>query len=110
MEDHLGYPKHSVKGYNTGNSRNGIRKRKLRTSAGDQVIDVQRDRNGTYKPQLLKNYATSSNEIEDKVVTMYAKGMTVSDIQSTLSDLYGVDISDSLISQMTNKVLPLVDD
>lgn len=110
MEDHLGYPKHSVSGYNSGNSRNGTRKRKLRTSAGDQVIDVPRDRKGTYEPQLLKNYATSSNEIEDKVVTMYAKGMTVSDIQSTLSDLYGVDVSDSLISQMTNKVLPLVDD
>lgn len=110
MDNHLGYSKHDPKGYNSGNSRNGTRSRKIRTSLGDQEIEIPRDRNGDYKPRLLKNYSTSSNEIEDKIVTLYSRGMTVQDIQESLSEMYGINVSDSLISQITGKVMPLVEE
>lgn len=110
MEQHLGYGKHDPKGYNTGNSRNGTRSRKVRTSFGEQDVEIPRDRNGDYEPRLLKNYSTSSNEIEDKIVSLYSRGMTVQDIQESLSEMYGINVSDSLISQITNKVMPLVEE
>lgn len=110
LTDHLGYEKHDSSGDNTGNSRNGSYSRTLRTSAGDTEIEVVRDRNGEFKSPLLKKYATSSNEIEDKVTAMYARGMSVADIQSMLEDTYGIDISPTLISTITAKVMPLVDE
>lgn len=110
MTNHLGYPKHSSSGDGSGNNRNGTYKRKLKSSAGETEVSVPRDRNGKFEPQLLHKYATSSNEIEDKVVGMYARGMTVADIQEQLADMYGIDVSDVLVSQMTNKVMPLVEE
>lgn len=110
MEDHLGYPKHSVKGNNSGNSRNGTYKRKIRSSAGETEIEVPRDRNGDFESRLLSEYSKSSNEIQDKTVAMYGRGMSVSDIKQTLADIYGIDVSDTLVSQMTDKILPLVEE
>jgi putative transposase len=110
LTDHLGYSKYDPKWKNSGNSRNGSYQRSIRTSAGDTDIEVVRDRNGDFKSPLLKKYATSSNEIEDKITAMYAKGMSVADIQSMLSDTYGIDISPTLISTITAKIMPLVDE
>ena len=86
---HLGYPPHAPEGRNSGNSRNGKRSRNLRTSNGDTTIQVPRDRNSTFHSPVLAPYQTSTNELEDKIIGLYAKGMSARDIQATLKDLYG---------------------
>src|SRR5919199_6580846 len=89
---HLGYPGHAPEGRNSGNSRNGKRTRKLRTSTGDTTIQVPRDRNSTFQSPLLEAYQTSTNELEDKVIGLYAKGMSARDIQDTLHQAYRVEV------------------
>lgn len=108
MTSHLGYEKHSVAGYGSGNSRNGTYQRTIKTSVGPTPIEVPRDREGTFEPKMLRKYASSSNELEDKIVSMYAKGVTVRDIQDSLMEMYGVDISPGTISTITEKVMSLV--
>lgn len=105
----LGYEPYEARGRNTGNSRNGSYKKKMRTSTGEVEVEVPRDRNGDYEPQILKKYQTSSNELEDKIIAMYAKGMTTRDIEDHLRDMYGVEASAATISTITNKVMPLVE-
>lgn len=106
---HLGYERYAADGRNSGNSRNGRRTRKLRTSAGDTTITVPRDRNGSFESPLLEPYQTSTNELEDKIIGLYGKGMSVRDIQATLKDLYGVDVSRTTLSAVTDKVWELVE-
>jgi transposase-like protein len=110
LTDHLGYEKHASEGRKTGNSRNGSYQRRLRTSTGESEIAVARDRAGTFQSGVIKKYQTSSNEIEDKIVAMYARGMTTRDIQSLLEETYGLELSASAISQITDKVWPLVEE
>lgn len=105
----LGYEKYEAKGRNSGNNRNGKYKRKLRSSGGEVEVAVPRDRNGDFEPKLLHKYETSSNELEDKIITLYAKGLSVRDIHDSLQEMYGVDVSASTISTITEKVLPLVE-
>jgi transposase-like protein len=105
----LGYEKYEAKGRNSGNSRNGHYKRKVRSSAGEVSLQVPRDRNGEFEPQLLHKYETSSNELEDKIVALYARGLTVRDIQDNLKELYGMDVSAATISTITDKVWELVE-
>ena len=81
----------------------------MRTSGGQSEIAVLRDRNGDFKPKILHKYETSSNELEDKIVTLYAKGMSTADLRSSLQDMYGVDVSEATISAVTDKVWPLVE-
>src|SRR5260221_6252471 len=109
LSEHLGYEKYQGKGRNSGNSRNGRYKRKVRTSGGQSEIDVPRDRNGDFKPKILHKYETSSNELEDKIVTLYAKGMSTGDLRASLQDMYGVAVSEATISAVTDKVWPLVE-
>lgn len=106
---HLGYERYAADGRNSGNSRNGKRTRKLRTSAGDTTITIPRDRNGSFESPLLEPYQTSTNELEDKIIALYGKGMSVRDIQATLKDLYGVDVSPTTLSAVTDKVWELVE-
>jgi putative transposase len=103
----LGYSPYELSGRNSGNSRNGSYSKKIRTSSGDCQISVPRDRNGEFKPEILKKYSTSSNELEDKIVSMYARGMSTRDIQNILEETYGVDISPATISAITEKVQKL---
>lgn len=105
----LGYEKYEAKGRNSGNSRNGKYQRKLKSSAGAVSIEVPRDRNGEFEPKLLPKYETSSNELEDKIVALYARGMTVRDIQANLQELYGMEVSAQTISTITDKVWELVE-
>src|SRR5512147_24256 len=109
LTTHLGYEKYAAKGRKSGNSRNGKYKRQVRTSGGHTEIAVPRDRNGEFEPKILHKYETSSNELEDKIVTLYAKGMTTGDIQTSLQDMYGVEVSQATISAVTDKVWPLVE-
>jgi putative transposase len=105
----LGYEPYAASGRNSGNSRNGKRSRNLRTSTGDVTIQVPRDRNGDFQPVLLDKYQTSTNELEDKIIALYAKGVSTRDIQDTLRDLYGVEVSAATISTITDKVWGLVE-
>jgi putative transposase len=109
LSEHLGYEKYEAKGRNSGNSWNGKYSRKVRTSGGETEIAVPRDRNGEFEPKVLKKYETSSNELEDKIVTLYAKGVTTGDIRATLHEMYGMEVSEAIISAVTDKVLPLVE-
>ena len=106
----LGYEKYEAKGRNSGNSRNGHYRRKVRSSAGAVSVEVPRDRQGEFAPKLLHKYATSSNELEDKIVALYARGMTVRDIQDNLQELYGMEVSPATISAITDKVWTLVEE
>jgi transposase-like protein len=106
---HLGYEPHAAEGRNSGNSRNGKRPRQLRSSNGDTTIQVPRDRKSTFRSPLLHPYQTSTNELEDKIIGLYAKGVSTRDIQATLQDLYGVEVSAGTISTVTDKVWGLVE-
>jgi putative transposase len=106
---HLGYPHHAPEGRNSGNSRNGKRTRNLRTSTGDTSIQVPRDRNSCFQSPLLDAYQTSTNELEDKIIALYAKGMSARDIQDMLHQAYGVEVSPATISTVTDKVWALVE-
>jgi putative transposase len=110
MTAHLGYEKYEAKGRNSGNSRNGHSQKTVRTSGGGEtVLAVPRDRQGDFDPRIVRKYETSSNELEDKIVTMYAKGMTTRDITAAVQDMYGMDISAQTVTTITDKVLPLVE-
>lgn len=109
LTEHLGYEPYEAKGRNSGNSRNGSYRKKVRTSAGETEVEVPRDRKGEYEPQVLKKYASNTNELEEKIIGLYAKGLSTRDIHDTLEDLYGVDISASTISTVTEKVWSLVE-
>lgn len=106
---HLGYPRYAPEGHHSGNSRNGKRTRQLRTSTGDTTIQVPRDRNSTFQSPLLDGYQTSTNELEEKIIGLYAKGMSARDIQDTLQQAYGVEVSPATISTVTDKVWSLVE-
>ncbi len=105
----LGYDRYAAAGRNCGNSRNGTRQRQLRTSSGDVTIQVPRDRNGAFQSPLLEPYQTSTNELEDKIIALYAKGISTRDIQETLREVYGVEVSSATISTVTDKVWKLVE-
>jgi transposase-like protein len=110
LSEHLGYEAYEVKGRNSGNSRNGRYAKKLRTSAGDTRIQVPRDRNGDFEAQVVKKQVANTNELEDKIIGLYAKGMSVRDIQETLRELYGVEVSPTTLSAITDKVWGLVEE
>ena len=109
MEEELGYSKYDFRNKETDNSRNGYNSKTLHTSYGDMELDVPRDRNGEFEPKIIKKYQnTLTQDMEEKIISMYAKGMTTGDIESHMQELYGVDISDSTISRITDKILPIV--
>ena len=109
LTEQLGYEPYEAKGRNSGNSRNGHYSKKLRSSEGDTRIQVPRDRQGEYEPQVLSKYASNTNELEEKIIGLYAKGMSTRDIQDTLHEIYGVAISAQAISTITDKVWSLVE-
>ncbi len=93
----------------TDNSRNGHSTKTMHTSYGDMEMAVPRDRNGDYEPQLIKKYQnTVTQDMEERILSMYAKRMTTGDIESHMKELYDMDISDSTISRITDKILPIV--
>ena len=108
LEGELGYSKYDYRNKETDNSRNGHSSKTLRTSFGDVEVSVPRDRKSEFEPQLLKKNQTSiSQDIEEKILSMYAKGMTTGDIEAHIRDIYGIDVSDSTVSRITDKILPV---
>jgi transposase-like protein len=108
LTDHLGYDKHDPRGRKSGNNRNGHSTKTMRTDFGPAPIEIPRDRNGTFEPRVVPKYETVQPGVEEKVIAMYAKGMTTRDINEYLFDIYGIDVSASMVSTITDKVLPLV--
>jgi putative transposase len=104
MEAHLGYEKHSPDGNNTGNSRNGSFPKKIQTEHGESVIQIPRDRNSDFEPVVVPKHESRGLSIEKLVISLYAKGMSVSDIEDELRDIYEINLSTSAISIITNKV------
>ncbi len=109
LSEELGYDKYEAKGRNSGNSRNGKRPKQLRTPNGDITIQVPRDRNGDFQSSLLSEQQMS-NQLEEKIIGLYAKGISTRDIQETLEDLYGIEVSPATVSKITDKVWSLVED
>ena len=109
LDEKLGYSKYDYRNKETDNSRNGHSSKTMHTSYGDMDIAIPRDRNGDYEPQLIKKYQnTVTQDMEEKILSMYAKGMTTADIESHMRELYDIEISDSTISRITDKILPIV--
>ena len=107
MDEHLGYGRYDTKEKETDDSRNGHSSKTLRTSFGDMPIQVPRDRKGEFDPVILKKNQTSiSQDVEEKIISMYAKGMTTTDIGDHIQDIYGIEVSESTVSRITDKVLP----
>ncbi len=105
MTDHLGYEQGAAEGQGSGNSRNGAGKKTLRTDQGEVTVEVPRDRNGTFEPKLVKKHQRSFKGFDDKILSMYARGMSVRDIQAHLAEIYGTEVSPDLISSVTNAVV-----
>ena len=109
LEEELGYSKYDYRNKETDNSRNGHSEKTLKSSLGDIDISIPRDRKGEFEPQIVKkNQTTLSGDIEEKILSMYAKGMTTSDIEGHIRDIYGIEVSDTTISRVTDKILPVV--
>jgi putative transposase len=105
LTHHLGYEKHSSQGKGSGNSRNGTTSKTLKSDLGDITIETPRDRNGDFEPQLVKKGQRRFTGFDDKILSMYARGMTTRDIQAHLQDLYKTDVSAELISTVTSEVM-----
>lgn len=105
LTHHLGYPKNSPEGKNTGNSRNGKSAKTLKTDQGELTITTPRDRNSGFSPQIVKKGQRRFTGFDDKILSMYARGMTTRDIQAHLEDIYGVEVSADLISTVTDQIL-----
>jgi len=107
LTEQLGYDRYSPAGKNNGNSRNGKTHKTLKNDNGEIEITVPRDRNGEFDPIIVKKYERTIGPIENKIISMYAKGMTTRDIQSHIQELYGLDVSATLISNITDKIVNL---
>ena len=105
MDNHLGYSKHDPKGHNSGNSRNGKGKKTIVIDSEPVDIEPPRDRNGSFEPQLIPKRQKYFEGFNDKILAMYARGMSVRDIQACLLDMYKVDVSEGLISQATEGIM-----
>src|SRR5450631_1006606 len=108
MAEHLGYEKHDPDGNNSGNSRNGATLKTLKGDFGEVEIETARDRNGEFEPRIVKKNQTRWTGFDDKILSMYSRGMSVRDIQGHLEEMYGVEVSPSLISDVTDGVMEQV--
>jgi len=105
LSEHLGYEPHHIKGRGSGNNRNGKGRKTVQGDTGALEIEVPRDRNGTFEPQLVKKRQRRLEGFDDKVLALYARGLSTRDIQGQLEELYGAKVSPTLISNVTNAVM-----
>ena len=108
LEEFVGYPKHQSN--TTDNARNGYSAKTVQTDSGAMEIEVPRDRKSEFQPKLIRKRQTVLDDVEDKIVALYAKGMTTRDIQEILGEMYGMEISPSTISRLTDRVLPRLEE
>lgn len=110
MEEELGYSRYDYKNKETDNSRNGYNKKKVRSDYGDLELSVPRDRKGEFDPVIVKKGQRDISGIEEQIISMYARGMTVRDIRDHIQNIYGTELSAESVSRITDRVLPLVSD
>lgn len=108
MDTHLGYQKYEKTDKTATNSRNGKSRKTITSEYGEQEITVPRDRQGEFDPLVVKKYQSNVTGIEDQIIALYAKGVSTREIQDHLHQLYGIDVSPTLISNVTNKIMPMV--
>lgn len=108
LEHHLGYSKNDPNGNNSGNSRNGYSKKVIQTNFGKTDLKIPRDRNGEFEPKIIEKYERTTSRIEDQIIAMYAKGMSTRDIEEHMKDIYGIDVSPTMVSKITDKIIPLI--
>ena len=108
LENELGYSKYDYKNKQTDNSRNGYSTKTVQSSQGEMAIKIPRDRNGEYEPQLVKKHKMDISGIEDKIIFMYSQGTSTRDIQKAMMELYGIEVDDSRVSKITDKILPMI--
>ncbi len=105
MTEHLGYAKHDPSGANSGNSRNGVTRKTLKGDFGELELETPRDRQGEFEPQMIRKNQTRWTGFDDKILSLYARGMTTREIQAHLEEMYQVEVSPSLISEVTDGVI-----
>lgn len=105
MDDHLGYRKHDPKGHHSGNNRNGRGKKKVVIDSEEVALAPPRDRNGSFEPQLIPKGQKYFEGFNEQIIAMYARGMSVRDIQACLAEMYQIDVSEGLISQATEGIM-----
>jgi putative transposase len=105
MTEHVGYEKHDATGDNTGNSRNGTSAKTIKGTFGTMPIEVPRDRNGTFEPQIIEKHQTRFTGFDDNIISLYARGLSTREIQQNLEEIYHVEVSAGLISNVTNEVI-----
>lgn len=106
MDEHLGYSKHTTEGYNSGNSRNGSFSKTITTeNVGDVLLNIPRDRNGQFEPQVVPKGETISSKIQEAILGMYSRGMTTSDVRKQVEQVYGLEISETTVSNITERIM-----
>lgn len=106
MDEHLGYHKHTTEGYNSGNSRNGSFPKTVTTeNVGDVILDIPRDRNGEFEPRIIPKGETISSKIQEAILGMYSRGMTTSDVSKQVEAVYGLEISETTVSNITERIM-----
>ncbi len=108
LDAHLGYAKYALQDKQTRNSRNGRSRKTLTSPHGDVELAVPRDREGTFEPAIVPKHQRTMPAIENQIMALYARGMTTRDIQAQLADLYGIDVSPAMVSNITDKLLPVI--
>jgi len=108
LESELGYSKYDYKNKQTDNSRNGYSKKTVQSSQGEMELRIPRDRNGEFEPELVKKHQMDISSIEDKILFMYSQGTSTRDIEKTMREMYGIEVDDTKVSRITDKVIPLI--
>ena len=110
LENELGYSKYDYKNKQTENSRNGHSAKTVQGSMGEVELQIPRDRQGKFEPQIVKKHQTDVSAIEDKIIFLYSQGVSTRDIQKTMREMYGIEVDDSRVSKITDKILPLINE
>lgn len=105
LTEHVGYEKHDAAGQNSGNSRNGRSAKTLKGTFGTMPIEVPRDRNGTFEPQIIGKHQTRFTGFDENIISLYARGLSTREIQQHLEEIYQVEVSPGLISSVTDEVI-----
>lgn len=108
MNEHLGYVKHDNVGDNSGNSRNEYSRKNVKTRQGEMEIAIPRDRNGEFEPKVVKKYQRNVSRLENQIISMYAKAMSTRDIGDQIMELYGINLSSELVSNITDRIVPMI--
>jgi putative transposase len=108
MDTELGYDKYNISGKQTDNSRNGYSKKTIKSELGSVKLDIPRDRKGEFEPKILPKYKRNVNGIEDKIMALYSAGMTTRDITEQIKNLYDIEISAEMVSNITSRIIPVV--